>query len=386
MGVLPGLATGLDATPCRSPSTSGRHAWEPSRPRSSPGGPARHRGVRPDRGQRRRSRRPERHGPGRPLARWVGQGGYLLLDGGDPAELLPEGFDPSPGTAVQVGFGRVLLTDGRAGGRPVAGRARAHPRAVPGGGGHPLQRDLRRRQHHRDAGGGCRLRPAVDPHDRDGPRRLHPRGRSDRLVRRAAPPHHVALGDRARRRPRHHRAPPGGRQRLPPSPTMRCTVTIVESGPGSTMATTSVFVAGQAGSTTLDLPSGWRTATNPYFGGFGFGQASPQPVTRLGDRSQVPIDAGVGAAVLRAGVRSTSTAPSWSPRPPTPTGSSAARSRTPSTSRSTTSRCSSPGPRWWRWATSIPERAPTGRRTTPHASSSTPSRRPTCGRSTSIPG
>jgi hypothetical protein len=78
-------------------------------------------------------------------------------------------------------------------------------------------------------------------------------------------------------------------------------VTVIETGPGGAMGTSSVFIAGQGGATSLDLPQGWLTAFNPYSSGFGFFDDGPRPLTRGAEGSQVAIDQGVGgAAVLRA--------------------------------------------------------------------------------------
>lgn len=235
------------------------------------------------------------------LARWIGQGGHLLLDGGDPAALLPEGFDPSPGTARIVGLGRVLLTDGAlAAGRwdevlvPTPVQSQAEEDILSSG--LFITGDVTGTL---AAEAGFDLRSirtlvvvlavyilVVGPIAWFAVRR-----RRTTLLWGIVPA--VALVTTALLQV-------AGSEFRQSDESVH--VTMVESSPGGSMATTSVFVAGQGDATTVDLPAGWRTAINPYFGGgFGFDGGASPPLTRLGEGSQVAIDPGVGgAALLRA--------------------------------------------------------------------------------------
>jgi hypothetical protein len=233
----------------------------------------------------------------RTLAQWVGQGGHLLLDGGDPAELLPDGFDPSPGVARVVGHGRVRLTDGAlAAGRwdevllptPVQSQAEEEIMAS----GLSVQGDV------------TSSLVADSGFDLPSIRTLLlvlagyiflvgpiawfvVRRRRTTLLWGIIPA--VALLTTALLQV-------AGSEFRESDDSVH--VTMIETSPGGAMATTSIFVTGRSDATTLDLPAGWRTARNPFFGGgFGFDER-PTPVTRLGDRSQVPIDPGVGGAAL----------------------------------------------------------------------------------------
>ncbi len=236
----------------------------------------------------------------RSLARWVGQGGYLLLDGGDAADLLPAGFDPSPGTAEVVGFGRVLLTDGAlAAGRwedvliPTPVQSQAEEDILSSGlfvAG--------------DVTASLASEAGFDlPSIRTlvmvlgvyvlvvGPIAWFAvRRRRTTLLWAIVPA--VALATT-------------GALQLAGSEFRQSDeavhVTMIETGPGGSMGTSTVFVAGQGGATTLDLPPGWLTASNSWFGSFGFFNGEARPRTMSGDGSQVPVEQGVGgAAVFRA--------------------------------------------------------------------------------------
>jgi hypothetical protein len=234
------------------------------------------------------------------IVRWVGNGGTLLLDGDAAVAALPEGFDPAPGTARVVGLGRVLLTDGAmAAGRwqdvlvPTPVQAQAEEDILSNG---------------LSLSGDVAASLAVDA-GFDVP--------SIRTLLLVLAAYIVVVGPIAWLAVRRRRTTllwgiipavallttglvqvAGNEFR---SSDEAVHVTMIETAPGGAMATTSVFVAGQTGTTSIDLPHGWRTAVNPYFSGFGFLQDEPPPLSRLGDVSQVSVDPGVGgASVVRA--------------------------------------------------------------------------------------
>lgn len=234
------------------------------------------------------------------LTQWVGNGGHLLLDSGDAAAVLPAGFDPAPGVAKVIGFGKVRLTAGAlAAGRwqevllPTPVQSQSEEEILSSG-----------LMISGDVASSLAAEAGFDV----------PSIKTLLLVLAA---YVVVVGPIAWFAVRRRRTTllwgivpavalvTTGLVQLAGSEFRQSDdavhVTMIETSAGGAIATTSVFVAGQGDATTVDLPRGWRASTNPFFGGFGFMGSEPLPSTRLGEGSQVAINPGVGgASIVRA--------------------------------------------------------------------------------------
>jgi hypothetical protein len=236
----------------------------------------------------------------RTLTQWVGQGGYLLLDGDQDVDALPSDYDPSPGVGRVVGFGKVVLTKGAlAEGRwqdvllPTPVQSQAEEEILGSG---------------TFTAGDVTASLAADA-GFDIP--------SIRTLLLVLAAYIVVVGPVAWFIVRRRRTTllwgivpvvallttgflrVAGDELRHSDPSVH--VTMIETAGGEAMATTSVFVTGGGDRSSVDLAPGWRTAINPYFGGFGFLTSGLPTVTRHGEGSSVELDARVGgAAVVRA--------------------------------------------------------------------------------------